>query len=145
MARRTRLSGSTGKPRSTRLATSKYSCGTGFGRAYDSKGRIVAYVGTLTWPADEKPEIAPDMKTYVISYWVEPAVSSPKQRFDVEPYLEEVVVHAVDLEAMKTALGWYSKYESEWGDYAGVVERLKRGLADVFTRDTKMTQVDFRA
>jgi hypothetical protein len=142
MSRRTRLSKGVGKPRSTRLVKPKYSCGTGFGRAYDSKGRIVGYAGTLTWFGDKKPVVAPDMKTYVISYWVEPPTGRGGALVS-EPYLEEVEVHAVDLEAMKTALGWYSKYEREWGDYRGVVERLEQGLADVFIRDIKMTKVDF--
>ena len=134
MVKRSRLSKNGSKPRSTRLGRSKYSCGAGFGRAYDAKGRLVGYVGTLTWFGDKKPDVAPDMKTYVISYLVEQ---------EGKAYPEEITVHAVDLEAMKTALGWYSKYEREWGDYAGVVERLEKGLADVFIRYTKMTKVDF--
>jgi hypothetical protein len=126
--KRTRLSRKRSNVHKARMKiVPKYSY-NGFSRAMNKKGQIVGYVGTLTWTG-KKPVVAPKMKTYLISYWIEPTPEQEKQGYESE--LVDVTVHAIDVDAMKAALGFYSDYSREWGDYGGFIKAIEDGIANI--------------
>jgi hypothetical protein len=86
----------------------------GFSKAFNKKGEVVAWVGTFTYSGKE-PKFAENIKEYIISFWV--------GEVD-EGHIEEMTVHATDLDALKTALGYYSDYAREWGDYRGIIKGM---------------------
>jgi len=104
----------------------------GFSRALNKKGEVVAWVGTLTWVEGKEPKIAKGIKKFSISFWVEP-----------QEFPEEITVHAKDLEALKTALGYYSSYSREWGDYRGIIEAIDNKNATIHEVKTKYKEVEY--
>jgi hypothetical protein len=132
--KRSRLSKSGSRKKTSRMKKNSKYIYDGFSRATNKKGQVVGYVGTLTWTG-KKPKIAKGMKEYLISFWIE--------RRGEEPYVEDISVHAVDLEAMKTALGFYSSYSREWGDYRGIIEAIENKTANITIRHTTLKDVDY--
>jgi len=109
----------------------------GFSRALNKKREVVAWVGSLTWVEGEKPKIAKGIKEFSISFWIEPSDK------DEDAYSEEITIHATDLEALKTALGYYSSYAREWGDYRGIIDALKNKNATIHEVKTKYKEVEY--
>ena len=108
----------------------------GFSRATNKKGELVGYVGTLTWVEGEKlKEAKGDWKTFQVSMGI-------VEENEVVDF-QTLTGRALNLEAFKTAMGYYSDYAREWGDYRGFIKAIDDKEPTIHEVKTKYKEVEY--
>ncbi|MCJ7766801.1 hypothetical protein MUP79_00215 [Candidatus Bathyarchaeota archaeon] len=92
------------------------------GTVYDKKsGKIIGFPQSHGFSQQGLNLISPNIKTFVF----------------VDKEGNEVPVRAIDAKTAKMVIGVGNKYESEWGDYAGIIEGLNKGTWKLYEKNVE--------
>jgi hypothetical protein len=84
----------------------------------EENGKIVGYPQGSSFSSDDLGKIDRNLRTYLFT-----AITCNTN--EPEDCVEQTIdVHATNFRNAKKALGYGSKYEEEWGDFAGILRLM---------------------